>query len=92
MKKNNKPYKRLAIEYSGKVFEEFQESIDVWELVQDYLIEMAEGEEDSPSGGDPMDVDDMKDKPLNLVIQANSFKALSYCWPASLVGVQGECG
>ncbi|KAH9265590.1 hypothetical protein BASA84_001594 [Batrachochytrium salamandrivorans] len=73
-KKNNKPYRRRAIEHLGNVFD----ALDIGNIddLVDYLVDVATGSND-----DDMDVDDHREKPLALSIQANAFTALGQCFP-----------
>jgi proteasome component ECM29 len=71
--KNAKSYKRVAIDCLGKVVLEFK--VDVYDRVEQYLMEYCMESND-------MDVDDVRDKPLSLSIQAGSYKALGKCFSA----------
>ncbi|KAJ3341578.1 hypothetical protein HDU91_000683 [Kappamyces sp. JEL0680] len=74
-RKNNKAYKRVAIEYLGNTFLALKSKR--FPDVQDYLLEMAR--ENSPDDMD--DIDDSIQKPLVLAIRANAFKAIGQCFP-----------
>ncbi|KAJ3068271.1 hypothetical protein HDU98_008582 [Podochytrium sp. JEL0797] len=73
-KKNNKPYKRVALEQLGRYMETLQ--IDKYDDLEDYLVEMA-----TVDGDEEDDADDIRTKPMNLAIRANAFKALGQCFP-----------
>eukprot|EP00842_Homolaphlyctis_polyrhiza_P003154 jgi/Hompol1/383/HPOL_000241-RA len=76
-KKNNKTYRRFALEYIGAAFAVIDFSgCDYADLI-DYLSQVAAGDRDE----DQMDVDDHREKPLMLATQANAFKALGQCFP-----------
>ncbi|KAL2912896.1 proteasome component M29 [Polyrhizophydium stewartii] len=78
-KKNNKPYRRLAIEYLGLVYDALE--IGQFGDVAEYLIDVAIEADKGDADGSAMDVDDHREKPLNLAIQANAFKAIGLCFP-----------
>ncbi|KAJ8329188.1 proteasome component M29 [Batrachochytrium dendrobatidis] len=73
-KKNSQKYRRLAIEYLGTVFDALD--IGNFDDLIDYLIDVA-----TESNKNDMDVDDDREKPLALVIQANAFTAIGQCFP-----------
>lgn len=75
MKKNNKQYKRHALENVSKLFQEL--SIDRYSMVKDYLFELVSDVED-------VDMDDARDRPLSLAIQANAFKSFGRFWSSDL--------
>ncbi|KAJ3286443.1 hypothetical protein HDU79_006472 [Rhizoclosmatium sp. JEL0117] len=77
-KKNNKPYKRVALEYLGKYIDTLK--LDKFEELEDYLVEMATADGDDD---DDMDDDDIRKKPMNLAIRANAYKALGLCFPVA---------
>ncbi|KAJ3082397.1 hypothetical protein HK102_001737 [Quaeritorhiza haematococci] len=92
-KKNNKPYRRQAIELLGRFFDELQ--IDRFGEVVEYLTEMATMDVDGGGGGnggsvDAMDVDEMREKPLALATKANAFKAIGMCWPKNKAATQAQ--
>ncbi|KAJ3022327.1 UNVERIFIED_CONTAM: hypothetical protein HDU68_009207, partial [Siphonaria sp. JEL0065] len=74
-KKNNKPYKRVALEYLGRYVDTLK--IDKYDELEDYLIEMATVDKDD----DDDDPDDIRTKPMNLAIRANAYKGLGLCFP-----------
>ncbi|KAI9345200.1 proteasome stabiliser-domain-containing protein [Obelidium mucronatum] len=74
-KKNNKPYKRVALEYLGRYVDALK--VDKYDELEDYLIEMATVDGDD----DDDDPDDIRTKPMNLAIRANAYKGLGLCWP-----------
>ncbi|KAJ3137196.1 hypothetical protein HK100_000877 [Physocladia obscura] len=74
-KKNNKPYKRVALEYLSKFIEQLK--VDKFDDLEDYLVEMATSDDKD----DDEDADDIRTKPMNLAIKANAFKALGACFP-----------
>ncbi|KAJ3299319.1 hypothetical protein HK104_009344 [Borealophlyctis nickersoniae] len=74
-KKNSKPYRRVALEHLGKVFDALK--LDRYEEIHTYLVDTATAQEDP----DDMDVDEPRDKPLALQIKANAFKSLGLCFP-----------
>lgn len=83
MRKNNKPYKRHALDVVPSLIDEL-EVIDVYEDCHDYLVEMAEMEDSA------MEVDDdVREKPMNLMIKANAFKAMGKLWSRE-VNTQGN--
>ncbi|KAJ3397973.1 hypothetical protein HDU92_000075 [Lobulomyces angularis] len=84
MKKNNKSYKRFALDFVGKLFNALD--VDKYEEIQDYLCQMATG--DDLSVGESMDVDEIRERPMNLLIQANAFRALGRFFPSSELATQ----
>ncbi|KAJ3390388.1 hypothetical protein HDU84_007518 [Entophlyctis sp. JEL0112] len=74
-KKNNKTYKRPALECLGRYIDGVR--VDAFEELKDYLEDMAVDEGDA----DEDDNDDVRGNPLNLAIRANAFKALGKCFP-----------
>ncbi|TPX72617.1 hypothetical protein CcCBS67573_g05715 [Chytriomyces confervae] len=74
-KKNNKPYKRFALEQLGRFMDALK--VDRFDELEDYLVEMATVDGDD----DDDDVDAARAKPMNLAIRANAYKALGLCWP-----------
>lgn len=80
MRKNNKAYKRFGLEYVGEMVDALG-GVDVFGDVKDYLYEIAGGEDDVLEVGEPMDIEEMRARPMNLVIQCNAMKALGRFWP-----------
>jgi proteasome component ECM29 len=74
-KKNNISYKRFSLEYIGLVFEKINTTR--YEEMFKLLSESAKTDLDD----DAMDVDDDKQKPLLLSIQANAFKSIGFSFP-----------
>jgi proteasome component ECM29 len=81
-KKNNKPYKKVAIECLGQTFYALKSSrfIEIWESLRDVVLNEEEDEE----------LDDLIRKPLLLALQANASKAIGECFPLELELQQGE--
>ncbi len=73
--KNNLTYKRFVLEYLGNLYKEL--NTKRFSVIKDILEEYSKFEQDP----DEMDVDDDRQKPLLLAIQANSFKAIGSCIP-----------
>jgi proteasome component ECM29 len=75
IKKQNFEYVRYSIQYLGIVFDAIRSRRfdDVKETLSDLAY--------SSRNPDDMDVDESKQKPLELMIQANSFKAIAKCFP-----------
>jgi proteasome component ECM29 len=74
-RKNNKPYRRVAIDLMGQVF--FALKSERFEDVKEYLLQVIlETSED-----DSMDIDEDRIKPMMLAIQANAFKAVGQTFP-----------
>lgn len=84
-KKTNKNYRRIAIECLGKIAYELEQ--DVFSDVLEYFTGVVQPKD----AEDEMDVDDdePRDKPLVLVIQANTYKAIGRCFakPLRLQGI-----
>ena len=89
MNKNNKKYKRFAIDHVSRLINKLD--IDVYRKVKEYLFEMALGDQEpAEKNTDPMDIEEVRERPMNLVIQANSFKALARFFACETLPSQQE--
>jgi proteasome component ECM29 len=75
VQKNNLVYKRYVLDYLASLYKVL--NTRRFADFKEYLQEYSKFEQDP----DEMDVDDDKQKPLLLAIQANSFKAIGSCIP-----------
>ncbi|PRP89356.1 proteasome-associated protein [Planoprotostelium fungivorum] len=78
-KKNDKEYKRHAINSLRVALEAFQQT-DNYDKVAQVILPIAKGEEDSLGA----DEGDAKDKPLTLLIRGSAFLSLGYAWPLAV--------
>jgi len=83
-KKNDREYKRIAIQTLGSILKTFSE-VDLYESVKSQLFAIAKGEDVGTDEGE------MKDKPLTMLIRAAAFQALGNAWP-SVYSTQSKFG
>lgn len=77
MRKNNRTYKRFGLDFVSDMIDVL--NVDRFEEVKDYLYKMASDEDGD--NADPMDIDEVRLRPMNLLIQCNAVKALGRFWP-----------
>lgn len=70
-KRNNKPYKRHALGSLTLFLESFNDQVDTFSDVQDFLVELCEMDEAAV-----MEEEEENERPLLLLIKASAFKAL----------------
>ncbi|KAJ3148226.1 hypothetical protein HDU89_004822 [Geranomyces variabilis] len=81
-RKNNKAYKRHGIEALGKALHALAPHVDVYDEIYDDLARVAAPDSADGEKSDEDD-DDVRQKPMQLVLRASAFRALGQAFPIS---------